>query len=250
MIKIIERELLYIWFNFLKCFGAIILYWLIGLAVESFINVFLRRRKLETGQERLAVFFMASALLNPRVVILSISLGIKAFVVRIIVSLVCITFAVLLVHFLCKEKIDEFKAPAADISGSNIFVIFLKDFLHGIKKHAPGFIGGVFLASFILLYLPNTILGIMFGESKVLQVLTGAGLGIPMMLCGDGEVLLLKGWMSHGMCMGSAAAFMITCRALRPSELIRLKKLAGTKKVLVYIAYIPVFSFAAGMLSI
>lgn len=63
-----------------------------------------------------------------------------------------------------------------------------------------------------------------------------------------GTIPLLQAWLSDGMSMGSAAAFMVTGPATKITNLGALKIVLGAKNFILYLVYIMVFAFATGLL--
>lgn len=72
--------------------------------------------------------------------------------------------------------------------------------------------------------------------------------GVPLYACGGGTIPLLQLWLSEGMSMGSAAAFMSTGSATKITNLGALKIVLGMKRFLLYLAYVVLFSFLTGVL--
>ena len=74
-----------------------------------------------------------------------------------------------------------------------------------------------------------------------------ATIGVPLYACGGGTIPLLIQWLSDGMSMGSAAAFMVTGPATKITNLGALKIVLGIRRFLVYIAFTVVFAVATGI---
>ena len=87
----------------------------------------------------------------------------------------------------------------------------------------------------------------LFGGNEALGVLMAATIGVPLYACGGGTIPLLQQWLQDGMGVGSAASFMLTGPATKITNLGALKIVLGIKRFLLYIAYVMVFSFAAGL---
>ena len=86
-----------------------------------------------------------------------------------------------------------------------------------------------------------------FGGNKAWGILMAATIGVPLYACGGGTIPLLMDWLEDGMSLGSAAAFMITGPATKITNLGALKIVMGVRRFLVYIAFIMLFSFTAGV---
>lgn len=74
-----------------------------------------------------------------------------------------------------------------------------------------------------------------------------ATIGVPLYACGGGTIPILQEWLWSGMSMGSAAAFMITGPATKITNLGALKIVLGIKRFMLYIVFVMVFAFLAGM---
>ena len=75
-----------------------------------------------------------------------------------------------------------------------------------------------------------------------------ATIGVPLYMCGGGTIPLLQQWLSNGMSMGAAASFMITGPSTKITNLGALKIVLGIKHFIMYIAYVIIFSLAAGFI--
>ena len=76
-----------------------------------------------------------------------------------------------------------------------------------------------------------------------------ATIGVPVYMCGGGTIPLLQQWLLDGMSMGSAAAFMITGPATKITNLGAMKIVLGWKRFTAYMAFVILFSLAAGLLA-
>ena len=87
----------------------------------------------------------------------------------------------------------------------------------------------------------------LFGGNEAWGVLMAATIGVPLYACGGGTIPLLQGWLLDGMSMGSAASFMLTGPATKITNLGALKIILGLRHFLLYLAYVMLFSLAAGL---
>ena len=78
-------------------------------------------------------------------------------------------------------------------------------------------------------------------------MLLAATIGVPLYACGGGTVPLLRQWLSSGMSMGSAAAFMVTGPATKITNLGALKIVLGAKRFVLYLAYVILISLIIGL---
>ena len=250
MIKILERELIYIWYSFGDRFVQIFWFWLAAMAAITLAGTAeLPSKRCAFGhsvppdpqrQDRAAVFLMAQILLGPETVILSMASGLKLFAVRMITSILCCLTAGLLIRCFCREKhFFEFNGSLDKAAGN---------FLHNIRVYGPGFLGTLLVTTLILLYVPRTVLAGFFDGEGAIEVLIGEAVSIPLNVCGAGTFLIVREWLNRGMSIGSAAAFMIAGPALRPSILIAMIRNLGKKKLIFYIIYVVAFAFASGII--
>lgn len=75
-----------------------------------------------------------------------------------------------------------------------------------------------------------------------------ATIGVPLYACGGGAIPLLQQWLSSGMSLGSASAFMITGPATRITNLGALKIVLGAKHFVIYMVFVVLFSLGTGLL--
>lgn len=87
----------------------------------------------------------------------------------------------------------------------------------------------------------------LFGGNQAWGILMAATVGVPLYACGGGTIPLLQNWLSEGMSLGSASAFMITGPATKITNLGALKIVFGLKRFFLYIAFVVVFSFLSGL---
>ena len=87
-----------------------------------------------------------------------------------------------------------------------------------------------------------------FGGNEAWGVLMATTIGVPLYACGGGTIPLLAGWLSEGMSLGSASAFMISVPATKIPSLGALKICMGWKRFALYILYVMAFSFVSGLL--
>lgn len=110
------------------------------------------------------------------------------------------------------------------------------------------FLLGIFLSALFQRYVPQDLMVNIFGGNEAFGVLMAATIGVPLYACGGGTIPLLQAWLSDGMSMGSAAAFMITGPATKITNLGALKIVLGIRKFLLYLAFVMLFSLCTGIL--
>jgi uncharacterized membrane protein YraQ (UPF0718 family) len=87
----------------------------------------------------------------------------------------------------------------------------------------------------------------LFGkENRGFGLLMAATIGVPLYMCGGGTIPLLMAWLSDGMSMGSATAFMITGPATKITNLGAVKIVLGAKHFALYLVFTIVFSLLSG----
>lgn len=199
----------------------------------------------------LAAFMMTSILLNPQLIIYSAALGTTALAVRIISCFLCGIAAGILVRLFYKDKeffdFSGFDEPKSRDTDPNVFFRLIKNIGRNIKATGPMFLLGIFLSALFQRYVPQDLMVKFFGGNEAWGVLMAATIGVPLYACGGGTIPLIKQWLLDGMSLGSASAFMITGPATKITNLGALKIVFGIKRFLLYIAFVMMFSFVAGI---
>ena len=200
----------------------------------------------------LAAFMMSSILLNPQLIIYSAALGQTALVVRIISCFLCGIIAGLLVRIFYQEKaffnFNGFKEPKSKDTDPNILLRFVKNLGRNVKATGLYFLLGIALSAVFQRYVPQDMMTGLFGGNKAWGVLMAATIGVPLYACGGGAIPLLQAWLSDGMSMGSAAAFMITGSATKITNLGAVKIIFGMKRFVLYLAFVMLFSLITGVI--
>ncbi len=199
----------------------------------------------------LAAFMMSSILLNPQLIIYSAALGQTALVVRIISCFLCGIIAGLLVRIFYREKtffnFNGFEEPKSRDTDPNILLRFVKNLGRNVKATGLYFLFGIALSAVFQRYVPQDMMTDLFGGNEAWGVLMAATIGVPLYACGGGTIPLLQAWLSDGMSMGSAAAFMITGPATKITNLGAVKIVLGIKRFILYLAFVMAFSLATGL---
>ncbi|MDR0706257.1 MAG: permease [Treponema sp.] len=209
----------------------------------------------EKGMEDdwLAAFMMSSILLNPQLLFYSAALGVPALFIRLVSCFLCGCFAGLCVRVFFKNRnffnFAGFTAPANRDTDPNPLARFLKNLLRNVKATGLYFLIGVILSALFQRYVPEEALGFLFGkENRGFGLLMAATIGVPLYMCGGGTIPLLMAWLSDGMSMGSAAAFMITGPATKITNLGAVKIVLGIKRFLFYLVFTVLSALAAGFI--
>lgn len=200
----------------------------------------------------LAAFMMSSILLNPQLMIYSAALGRTALAVRIISCFLCGITAGLLVRIFYRKRaffnFNGFEEPKNRDTDPNIFLRFVKNLGRNVKATGSYFLFGIVLSAVFQRYVPQDMMTDLFGGNEAWGVLMAATIGVPLYACGGGTIPLLQAWLFDGMSMGSAAAFMITGPATKITNLGAVKIVLGIRRFVLYIAYVMMFSFLAGLI--
>ena len=209
-------------------------------------------RKQGMREDWLAAFMMASILLNPQLIIYSAALGRSALAVRIISCFLCGCTAGILVFLFYRDKeffdFEGFEVRASRDTHPNLLVRYLLNFWRNIKATGPYFLIGILLSALFQRYIPQDVMVNMFGGNEAWGVLMAATIGVPLYACGGGTIPLLQAWLTEGMSLGSAAAFMITGPATKITNLGALKIAMGWKRFTLYLMYVMAFSFICGVI--
>lgn len=195
---------------------------------------------------------MSSILLNPQLLITSAALGKKAVMIRFLSCFVCGAVAGLLVRWFSKGtpffRFSGFGDMSSRDTDPNPFLRLLKNIGRNIRATGPWFLLGVVLSALFQRYVPADAFASLFGENKGFGVLMAATIGVPLYVCGGGTIPLLQQWLSSGMSMGAAAAFMLTGPATKITNLSAVKNILGGKQFVLYCVFSVGFAFLTGVL--
>lgn len=200
----------------------------------------------------LAAFMMSSVLLNPQLLMYSAALGSFALCVRFISCFLCGIVAGLAVRFFFKDKhffnFDGFSERASHDTDPNPLMRLIKNIGRNLKATGPYFLLGVLLSALFQRYVPADAFAKLFVNNEGLGLLMAATIGVPLYACGGGTIPLLQQWLSSGMSMGSAAAFMVTGPATKITNLGALKIVLGIKHFAMYIAFVMLYALVSGFI--
>ena len=288
MTDILQRKAVYLWYYFSVQFEQIFRYWALGLLIGSAVSVFLKnwihntfrgmgRRNLGIGgiiiasiigiasplcmygtipiaasfsksgirDDWLAAFMMSSILLNPQLIIYSAALGPTALMVRIISCILCGITAGLVIRLAFQNKaffnFSGFAEPESHDTDPNVLFRYLKNLGRNVKATGVYFIIGVALSAVFQRYVPVSAMTALLGGNRAFGVLMSATIG-------GGTIPLLQQWLSEGMSMGGAAAFMITGPATKITNLGALKIALGIRNFIFYLLFALLFSLLAGVI--
>jgi uncharacterized membrane protein YraQ (UPF0718 family) len=199
----------------------------------------------------LAAFMMSSILLNPQLLFYSAALGVPALLIRFVSCFLCGCFAGLCVRAFFKNRsffnFTGLTTPTNRDADPNPLLRFLKNLWRNIKATGLYFLIGVILSALFQRYVPAEATAVLFGkENRGFGLLMAATIGVPLYMCGGGTIPLLMAWLSEGMSMGSATAFMITGPATKITNLGAVKIVLGAKHFALYLVFTIVFSLLSG----
>ncbi|OUO92797.1 permease [Cloacibacillus sp. An23] len=197
----------------------------------------------------LASFMMSSVLLNPQLMIYTAALGMETLAARTVSVFVCGAAA----GFLVKRcfggrgffNFKGFGSAENRDTDPNMTMRLLKNIGRNIRATGPSFLAGVALTAALIRLIPSRAIAGAFGESGF-GVAAAAVAGVPLYFCGGGTIPLLAEWMSRGMGLGPAVAFMLTGPATKLTNLGALKTVLGAAHFALYIAFSMIFALAAG----
>ncbi len=256
MIEIIRREAVYLWYYFDLQLHQIFWYWVLGMVLGSAISVFVKERIHDAvrslTRKKMGAFMMSSILLNPQLIIYSAALGTTALVVRIVSCFLCGIAAGLLVRFFYRNKkffnFNGFAEPKSHDTDPRLWLRFLKNLGRNVKATGLYFVIGIALSAAFQRYVPAEAMTVLFGGNETFGVLMAATIGVPLYACGGGTIPLLQAWLSSGMSMGSAAAFMLTGPSTKITNLGAVKIVLGMKRFVLYLGFVMVSALATGLL--
>lgn len=200
----------------------------------------------------LGAFMMASILLNPQLILYSAALGPTALALRILSCFLCGCAAGLLIRLFYRTKpffdFTGFEERASRDTDPNLLLRYCKNLWRNVKATGLYFLFGILLSALFQRYVPQNAMEKLFGGNEAWGVLMAATVGVPLYACGGGTIPLLQEWLWQGMSMGSAAAFMLTGRSTKITNLGALKIVLGMRRFVLYLAFVMAFSCLTGIL--
>ncbi len=205
-------------------------------------------------EDYLAAFMMSSVLLNPQLLIYSAALGTTALMIRLISCTICGIVAGLCIYLFYGRlgkgffNFSGFREPTNRDTDPNLLIRLLKNLWRNVKATGLYFLLGVLLSALFQHYVPADAFASLFGNNRGFGILLAATIGVPVYVCGGGTIPLLAEWMSAGMSLGSATAFMITGPATKITNLGALKIVMGLKRFICYLLFVMLFALVSGLL--
>ena len=207
-------------------------------------------------EDWLAAFMMSSVLLNPQLIFYSAALGSAALIIRIVFCLLCGIVAGLCVHFFYSRKGHKFfrfsklnkSVQKNRDTTESVLMLLIKSILRNIKITGPYLIIGILITAAFQRYIPDDFIVGLFGINSAFGILMAASMGVPVYACGGGTIPLLQYWLTGGMSLGAATAFMITGPATKITNLGAMKIILGTKNFIIYILFCIIFAILSGFI--
>lgn len=200
----------------------------------------------------LAAFMVSSILLNPQLLIYTLALGYRMFLLRLIFCLLAGISAGALVRMFVKSDIFDTGTGSGQRRNKdihpNILIRLLKNMGRNIRATGPYFLVGILLTAIFQRYIPEDFIVKMFNSQKDYGVLLAATLGVPLYVCGGGTIPILSELIYKGMSSGGAIAFMLSGPATKFTNMTALKMLFTNKNFFLFLGFIFLFAVIAGLL--
>lgn len=107
---------------------------------------------------------------------------------------------------------------------------------------------GVFIAGFIMPLLPATLIQNLVGSNTILGNLIASIFGAFMYFSTLTEVPIIQALMAKGMAAGPALALLLAGPSLSLPSMLVIRKVLGTKKTIVYVLIVIIYSTIAGLI--
>lgn len=206
-----------------------------------------------------ASFIMVSPLLSPQTVVLTYALlGWRFTLARVAFSLAGAIILGIIFNYLEKLKVRGFipsdKSLDAASESSLISackeekISFWKSFFNIIKELGKYFILGMFIASFLTVFIPKEAISKYIGSSGVFAYLVAVLVGIPIYICEGEEIPITLALLKLGLGPGPAFSFLLGSVGTCIPTMIMAQKVIGKKPVLFYVIYWFVFAVSSGLI--
>ena len=196
-------------------------------------------------QHVLISFMVSSVLLNPNLWLVTLVLGARLAIARLLLALLCGKLAGLLVFYTFRErKLFSFDIFALQEKKKRSY---FKDIFKAIKITLPYLLLGVTLSALGERYIPPHWIANLFGARRGLGVLFATTLSVPLYICGAGTMPLIRAWLFAGMSGGDALAFMLAGPATKINNLSAVKMILGMRHYGLYLLYVIAFAMISGI---
>lgn len=124
---------------------------------------------------------------------------------------------------------------------------WLKETWSFTKTLLPILFIGVFIAGFIVSYLPEDLIVATVGANTLYGNLTASIFGAFMYFSTLTEIPILQALITKGMAQGPALALLLAGPSLSLPNVLVIRKILGNKKTIVYVLLVIVYSTVAGL---
>jgi len=107
---------------------------------------------------------------------------------------------------------------------------------------------GVFIAGFIMPLLPQSLIERLVGQNNLVGNLIASVFGAFMYFSTLTEIPILQALIAKGMASGPALALLLAGPSLSLPSMLVIRKVLGTKKTIVYVSLVIIYSTLAGLI--
>jgi len=107
---------------------------------------------------------------------------------------------------------------------------------------------GVFIAGFIMPLLPQNLIEKLVGQNNLMGNLVSSIFGAFMYFSTLTEIPILQALIAKGMASGPALALLLSGPSLSLPNMLVIRKVLGTKKTVVYVSLVIIYSIIAGLI--
>lgn len=179
--------------------------------------------------------------------------GLPFAIIRPIVALITSIFSGSLVAIFDKEKQQETKTNTTEDNDKEETILGkIKKLLHYsyvtmLQDIGGHLIIGLIIAGIIAVFIPDQFL-LRFSDNPLLEMFAVTLVAIPMYVCATGSIPIAAALMIKGLSPGAALVFLMAGPAVSFASLVIVKKVMGTKSMLLYIVSIIIGAISFGML--
>ncbi|MFC2142979.1 permease [Candidatus Aenigmatarchaeota archaeon] len=221
--------------GFARIIFAIILSIIVGLSMELIFRekigtkklFFQNNKKPSINKTTLLIFFFSMVM-----VIVVNGLQINTITKYVIITIFIISAILIVIFKFQKNDTKEWLSETWKFSKLLIPYLFI----------------GVFIAGFIIPILPQEIIESVVGQNTLFGNLVASVFGAFMYFSTLTEVPILQALMAKGMSNGPALALLLAGPSLSLPNMLVVKGIMGTKKTLVYIILVVIYSTIAGLI--
>ncbi|MEM2713686.1 MAG: permease [Candidatus Pacearchaeota archaeon] len=126
--------------------------------------------------------------------------------------------------------------------------LWLEETWNFVKILLPLLFIGVFIAGFIMPLLPQALIGRLVGSNTVLGNIIASVFGAFMYFSTLTEIPIVQALIAKGMASGPALALLLAGPSLSLPSMLAIRKVLGTKKTIVYVLIVIIYSAIAGLI--